>query len=163
MKRRLFIGLAMVVACAFAWMAVSWYQTPRFKGKSVRTWINLASHGNPALSQPFENWDECCAGICSCAQKQDSRIHKFLWKFQIRLHPRLLRPLSKEAGPPIAWDERARAARALAAIGRMPDGPYLISLQALHDPKMKFVITAPMPWATWVRPPCLICRCLRGL
>ena len=136
MKRRLPVALAIAVACASAWVAISWYQTPRFKGKPVRTWINLASYGNPeAIATLRELGTNAAPDFARALKKQDSRIHKALWNFQRKLHPRLRQSLFKKLGPPIAWDERARAARALAAIGLDARWslPYLA--QALHDPE----------------------------
>src|SRR2546430_14525982 len=108
----------MATAGVLAWMALSWYQTPRFKGKAVKTWIQLASNGNPdAVAALRELGTNAIPDFVEVLGTQDSRLHKAAWKLQRKLNPRLRQAWLKKMGPPIAWGERARAARALASIG----------------------------------------------
>ncbi len=125
----------MAAAGVLAWMALSWYQTPRFKGKAVGTWIKLASTGNTeAVAALKELGTNAMPDFIRGLKAQDSRFYKAAWNARRKLSPRLRQAWLKKMEPPLAWGERARAARALALMG--PEAawalPYLS--EQLHDP-----------------------------
>jgi hypothetical protein len=133
-KRRVLIFLALFALGIAAWLAVSHYQTPRFKGKAISTWIKLASDGNvEGIATLKEFGTNAAPEFIRQLRKQDSAWSKGGWKARMKLNPQFRQPVLNKFGPPIAWDDRARAARALANIG--PDAkwalPYLA--EALHD------------------------------
>ena len=132
MKRHLIlIAIAFLLALAVL-VAFPGKADRLVKGKTVHAWILAASDRDPqAVGVLRDLGTNARPEFVRSLTRQDSAVHKLLWNLRKKIDPRLRRAARLE--PPLAWDERARAARALGAIG--PESawalPYLA--QALQD------------------------------